>query len=59
MFNPLALEEDIELPFGLYIVVVEDTGYHLSCKGLESPPTEEVHHQIHVLVHSFSTSSNV
>ncbi len=50
MFDPLTLEEDIELPFGLCIAEVEDTGYHLSCTGLESPPTEEVHHQIHVLV---------
>ncbi len=50
MFDPLALEEDIELPFGLCIVEMEDTGYRLHCTGLESPPTEEVHHQIHVLV---------
>ncbi len=50
MFDPPALEEDIELPVGLCIVEVEDTGYRLSCTGLESPPTEEVHHQIRVLV---------
>ncbi len=42
MFNPLALEEDVELPFGLCTVEVEDTGYHLSCTGLESPPTEDI-----------------
>ncbi len=50
MFNPLALEEDIELPFGLCIVEVESTRCGLSCTGLKSPPTEEVHHQIHVHV---------
>ncbi len=42
MFYPLALEEDIELPFGWCIVEVEDTGYLPSCTGLESPPTEEL-----------------
>ncbi len=42
MFNPLALEEDVELPFGLCTVEVEDTGYHISCTGLESPPTEDM-----------------
>ncbi len=50
MFNPLALDEDIELPFGSCIVEVEDTGSCLACTGLELPPTEEVHHQIHVLI---------
>ncbi len=49
MFNPLAFEEDIELPFGLCIVEVENTRYSLSCTGYKSPPTY-VHHLIHVHV---------